>query len=104
VKNVVEKVSVQKCNHVYICLSWDEIRSEKLLSLYPAGKKFEGLAGRVVRDLVLTANTLQFTVTEGSQCSEEMFLLLYSVLPGTAAGVHAASAPPPYPSEGILFV
>lgn len=71
VKNAVKKVSVQKYNHVYNYLSWDEIRCEKLLSLYPADKLFKGLADRVVRDLVLNVTTFQFVVTEEKQCSEE---------------------------------
>lgn len=68
VKNAVKKVSVQKYNHVYIYLSWDEIRSEKLLSLHPADKLFKGLADCVVRDLVLIMNTFQFTVAEENRC------------------------------------
>lgn len=51
----------------------------KSFSLHPANKLFKGLADRVVRDLVLIMNTFQFTVTEENQCSEETFLLLYSV-------------------------
>lgn len=58
----------------------------------------------MVRDSVLVMNILQVAVTEEKQCSDETFLVLYSVPSVDYVSCSFSFGPPPYPSEGGLIL